>query len=203
MTDKNMIFVGLGNPGEKYSKNRHNVGFMAIDYISDKFGVSSYKSKFNGVYANIKINDTKIYLLKPMTMMNNSGQSVKAISDYYKVPPHDIVVFHDELDLAPAKIKLKKGGGAAGHNGLKSIDAHLNSQDYQRVRIGIGHPGDKSRVHGYVLGDFAKSEEALFDDLLYAIAKYAPLLTSDEKEKFSPEVNMFMRQSAQAENPRS
>ncbi len=155
------LLVGLGNPGTQYENNRHNVGFMMIDAIAGAQSVPggcTFRAKFHGQIAETAIAGEKVLLLKPQTYMNNSGQSVQAAAKFYKIPPEKVIVFHDELDLAPGKIKVRLGGGNAGHNGLRSIQAHLGTPDFQRVRIGIGHPGDKDKVTAYVLGDFSKAD---------------------------------------------
>ena len=175
------LWVGLGNPGAKYEKNRHNIGFMAIDQIADDYGFSPFKSKHHGEYSQGTIKGQKVVLLKPQTFMNESGQSVGAVAKFYKIDPARIIVFHDELDLDPSKIRIKFGGGLAGHKGLKSMKAHLGTQDFWRVRMGIGHPGDKNRVSGYVLSDFAKAEYTAIQGVIEACAKHAPdLLTIDD-----------------------
>lgn len=171
-----LVLVGLGNPGAKYARHRHNVGFMAVDAIAEAHGFGPERSKFNGLIREGALSGgVKAIVLKPQTYMNESGQSVGALAQFYKVDAGDIVVFYDELDLAPGKVKAKRGGGAAGHNGIRSIDAHLGN-DFRRVRIGIGHPGDKSKVTGHVLGDFAKADAEWLDPLLAAIADAAPSL---------------------------
>lgn len=182
------LLVGLGNPGDKYRNNRHNIGFMAIDAIADEFSIGPFKPKFKGEVAEGRIGNERVVLLKPQTFMNDSGQSVGAAAKFYKILPNYIVAFHDELDLAPAKIRVKVGGGNAGHNGLRSMDAHLGVPDYTRVRLGIGHPGDKDRVHGYVLGDFSKSEKEWLDDYLRAIGEYVPLLLNGKDNDFMSKV---------------
>ncbi len=187
--DAMWLMAGLGNPGEKYSRQRHNAGFMAVNEIASSCGVTNFKSKFHGVFSPVTLEDEKVILLKPLTMMNNSGQSLAAAAKYYKIPPERIIVFHDELDLGPGKIRVKQGGGAAGHNGLKSCDAHLGAQNYWRVRIGIGHPGDKNRVTNYVLGDFAKADGEWLEPLLEDIAKYAGLLVKGKMNDFAAEVS--------------
>ena len=188
------LLVGLGNPGKQYADNRHNVGFMAIDAIAREFSIGPFKAKFNGEIAEGRIGDQRVALLKPLTFMNESGKSVGAAAKFYKIEPDHIVTFHDELDLAPAKIRTKKGGGNAGHNGLRSMDAHLGTPDYIRVRLGIGHPGDKDRVHGYVLGDFSKAERDWLPDYLRAIGEYFPLMLdgkdSDFMSKVAAAINM-------------
>ena len=161
------LFVGLGNPGAKYSRNRHNIGFIAVDRISES-GFSPWKSKFQGQVSEGRIGSEKIVLLKPATFMNLSGQSVGEAMRFYKLTPDDVTVFHDELDLTPGKVRLKTGGGHAGHNGLRSIHQHIGP-DYHRVRLGIGHPGHKDKVARYVLHDFAKADEGWLDDLLRGI----------------------------------
>lgn len=175
------LFVGLGNPGREYAKNRHNIGFMAADEIVRRHRFSGWKSdrKLMGDIADGEIAGEKIVVLKPMTYMNLSGDSVGAVARFYKIPVENICVFHDELDLPPGKIRVKKGGGHGGHNGLKSIDAHCG-KDYWRVRLGIGHPGDKNLVSPYVLGDFFKSETWV-EPLVDAVADAAgDLLTGSE-----------------------
>lgn len=182
------ILVGLGNPGKEYEDNRHNVGFMVIDEIAKQFGLPAFKSKFEGELVEGRIGEEKVVLVKPMTYMNLSGQCVQKIARFYKVTPNRIVAFHDELDLAAGKMRVKKGGGAAGHNGLKSMDACLNSQDYWRVRLGIGHPGDKDRVTGHVLGDFSKAEKQWLPDWISALAKNVPVFLSGKSEDYMTKV---------------
>lgn len=179
-----MLFVGLGNPGDKYLKNRHNVGFMAIDAIASSYNFPPFKSKFQGHYSEGMIAGKKVGLLKPTTFMNESGRSVGAAAKFYKLDVSQITVFHDELDIDPFKVKIKVGGGHAGHNGLRSMDAHLGNKNYRRIRLGIGHPGDKSRVSGYVLNDFAKAEQTKLEDMIWGIEKYAELLVSDKQDDF-------------------
>ena len=182
------LFVGLGNPGENYCKNRHNIGFMAIDAIINRHGGSSWKKKFQGLATEVTLNREKLIFLKPSTFMNLSGQSVSEASRFYKLPSSEICVFHDELDLPFMKIKTKIGGGHAGHNGLRSIQQHLGP-DYFRVRIGVGHPGDKARVASYVLNNFPKNNEAELKFLLDAVADGFPHLLEANKEKFLNIVN--------------
>jgi PTH1 family peptidyl-tRNA hydrolase len=170
-----LLIVGLGNPGEKYAKHRHNVGFMAVDAIAEAHRFGPERKKFQGLIREGEIGAAKALTLKPQTFMNDSGQSVGAAMRFYKLNPADVVVFHDELDLANGKIKAKIGGGLAGHNGLKSIAEHIG-ENFRRVRVGIGHPGDKSRVTGHVLGDFAKADQEWLGPLLDAMAKAAPKL---------------------------
>ncbi len=177
------LFVGLGNPGLEYASNRHNVGFMAVDAIAEKHGFGPWKKKFQGFAADGEIAGERILLLKPQTYMNESGRSVGEASRFLKIALADIVVFYDEIDLAPGKVRVKQGGGHAGHNGLRSIHAHIG-EDYARVRLGIGHPGHKDRVAAYVLSDFAKAEEPMLDDLLSGLSEGAAALASDDTARF-------------------
>ena len=154
------LIVGLGNPGAKYAKNRHNIGFMALDQIAADHGFPAWKGKHQGSLSEGRFGSTRAVLLKPETFMNNSGQSVQAAMRFYKLEPEDVIVLHDEIDLAPGKVKFKQGGGHAGHNGLRSIHAHIGP-DYARVRLGVGHPGHKDAVPGYVLRDFAKAVQTV------------------------------------------
>ncbi len=174
-----LLFVGLGNPGRQYARNRHNIGFMALEAIARRHGFAQARARFQGLVSEGTIAGEKVLLLQPQTDMNESGRSVGEAARFHKIPLGDIVVFHDELDLAPAKCRIKIGGGVAGHNGLRSITAHVGN-DYKRVRMGIGHPGDKALVHGYVLNDFAKSEEPWVEALCDALADNAPLLVKGD-----------------------
>lgn len=185
------LFVGLGNPGAKYERNRHNIGFMALDRIAEDHGFGPWRSKFQGMISEGTLGGTRVLLLKPMTFMNLSGQSVGEALRFYKLTPADVTVFHDELDLAPGKLRCKTGGGHAGHNGLRSIHQHLG-EAYARVRLGIGHPGHKDRVAGYVLQDFAKSENDWLEDLLRGIAKGAPWLAQGKPDRFQNTVAQAM-----------
>lgn len=178
------LWVGLGNPGAKYAGNRHNIGFMALDRILDDHGGTPWRAKFQGQVSEVRFGSEKVVLLKPGTFMNLSGQSVGEAMRFHKLEPGDVTVFHDELDLAPGKLKLKQGGGHAGHNGLRSIHQHIGA-DYGRVRLGIGHPGHKDRVAGYVLSDFAKAEGEMLDDLLRGICDGAPKLAAGDGPGFS------------------
>ncbi len=166
------------------ARQRHNIGFMAIDVIAIRHGFSPWRQRFKGLVSEGIIAGQKILALKPMTYMNLSGESVQAAAAFFKIPEQNIIVFHDELDLAPGKIRIKRGGGAAGHNGLRSMDQHLASPDYWRVRLGIGHPGDKNRVTGYVLGDFAKDDMTWLLPCLDAVADEAALLATGKPEDF-------------------
>ncbi|WP_135506881.1 aminoacyl-tRNA hydrolase [Roseovarius aestuariivivens] len=178
-----LLFVGLGNPGAKYAQNRHNIGFMALDRIAADHGFGPWKSKFQGQIAEGNLAGEKVLLLKPETFMNRSGQSVGEAMRFYKLGPEDVIVFHDELDLAPGKLRVKQGGGHAGHNGLRSIHQHVG-ETYGRVRLGIGHPGHKDRVAGYVLQDFAKADAEWLDDLMRGISDGAPRLAAGENDRF-------------------
>ena len=166
------LVAGLGNPGRAYARQRHNVGFMAIDALAG--AAVTFSKKFQGELAEITREGTKLWLLKPQTFMNLSGQSLRAAMDFYKLPPAQIIVLHDDLDLPLGKIRIKQGGGHGGHNGLRDIDAHLGA-DYWRIRIGIAHPGDKDRVHDYVLSDFTAEERRILDPLLEQLAEHLPL----------------------------
>ncbi|PKQ14061.1 MAG: aminoacyl-tRNA hydrolase [Alphaproteobacteria bacterium HGW-Alphaproteobacteria-1] len=181
------LFVGLGNPGAKYAGNRHNIGFMAVDAIAGAHGFGPWRAKFQGQVSEGVLEGEKVILLKPETFMNLSGQSVGEAARFYKIAPEAVTVFHDELDLAPAKLRVKRGGGHAGHNGLRSITAHIGAE-FQRVRLGIGHPGHKDRVAGYVLQDFAKADAEWLDDLMRGIAEGAPWLAKDKPERFQTAV---------------
>ena len=192
------LFVGLGNPGKKYTNNRHNIGFMALNQIVSDHSFSSWKNKFQGQIADGKLGDEKVILLKPETFMNLSGQSVSETIKFYKIKIEDIIVFHDELDLAPAKLRVKISGGHAGHNGLRSIHQHIGA-DYHRVRMGIGHPGHKDRVANYVLSDFAKNDQNWLQDLLFGISDGAIYLANNDAGKFMNAV--AMRTVPQREKP--
>ncbi|MCB2125275.1 MAG: aminoacyl-tRNA hydrolase [Rhodobacteraceae bacterium] len=177
------LFVGLGNPGARYATNRHNVGFMAVDRIAADHGFAPWRTKFQGEVSEGRLGTERVVLLKPMTFMNLSGQSVGEAMRFFKLEPAYVTVFHDELDLAPGKCRVKEGGGHAGHNGLRSLHQHIGD-DYARVRIGIGHPGHKDRVADYVLSDFAKADEAWLDDLLRGISDGAPALAAGDAARF-------------------
>ncbi len=177
------LFVGLGNPGAKYANNRHNIGFMALDSIASDHNFAPWRSKFQGKVSEGRLGREKVILLKPETFMNLSGQSVGEAMRFYKLEPGDVTVFHDELDLAPGKCRVKMGGGHAGHNGLRSIHQHIG-ENYQRVRLGIGHPGHKDRVSAYVLHDFAKADGEWLDDLLRGISDGAPDLAEGDAPRF-------------------
>ena len=177
------LFVGLGNPGAKYAGNRHNIGYMAVDRIAEDHGFGPWRSKFQGQIAEGRLGREKIMLLKPETFMNLSGQSVGEAMRFFKLEPGDVTVFYDELDLAPGKLRVKTGGGLAGHNGLRSIDGHIGPE-FTRVRIGIGHPGRKDLVSRHVLSDFAKAEQDWLSDLLRGVSDGAPELAGGDSGKF-------------------
>lgn len=215
------LFVGLGNPGAKYAGNRHNVGFMALDRIAADHGFGPWRKAFHGLVAEGRLGLEKVVLLKPETFMNLSGQSVQGAVTFYKLALNEVTVFHDELDLAPGKTRVKTGGGHAGHNGLRSIHQHLG-EAYHRVRLGIGHPGDKDKVAAYVLHDFAKADQDWLDDLLRGLSDGAEALAAGDAAKFmnavslrtnpprnsgtadrAPEVKATAATQAPAEDPRS
>ena len=185
------LIVGLGNPGDKYAHHRHNVGFMAVDAIAEVHGFAPERAKFQGLLRegalDTDVGREKTLILKPQTFMNESGRSVGEAIRFYKLEPADVVVLYDELDLAPGKLRVKRGGGAAGHNGIRSIASHIGPE-FDRLRIGIGHPGDKSRVTGHVLGDFSKADQDWLHPLLDAIAKAAPHLAARAADKFQTAV---------------
>jgi PTH1 family peptidyl-tRNA hydrolase len=185
------VFVGLGNPGARYAGNRHNIGFMAVDAIARRHNAQPWRKRFQGMAAEVQLGNEKVVLLKPETFMNESGRAVGEAMRFFKLPIGDVIAFHDELDLAPAKLRVKAGGGNAGHNGLRSITA-LCGNGYKRVRLGIGHPGHKDLVHGYVLCDFAKAEEAWVDDLTRAIADEAVLLAEGDDAGFQNRIHLAM-----------
>ncbi|HUN41709.1 MAG TPA: aminoacyl-tRNA hydrolase [Acetobacteraceae bacterium] len=178
-----LLWVGLGNPEPGMARNRHNIGFMAVDTIAIRYGFAPWRARFKGLVAEGSIAGEKILALKPQTYMNASGESVQAASAFYKLPVEAITAFHDELDLVPGKVRVKRGGGAAGHNGLRSMDRMLGSPDYWRVRLGIGHPG-KERVLGHVLSDFVAADRDWLLPVLDAVADAAPLLVGGKPEDF-------------------
>ncbi len=184
-----ILIAGLGNPGARYAKNRHNIGFMAIEAIAAAHRIGPFRARFQGLVADGPLGLTRAALLMPQTYMNESGRSVGEAMRFYKLDLKHVVVIHDELDLAPAKARVKIGGGNAGHNGLRSITAHIGN-DYKRVRLGIGHPGDKALVYPYVLGDFAKSEMVWVEALCDAVARAADLLARGEDAQFQNKVHL-------------
>jgi PTH1 family peptidyl-tRNA hydrolase len=183
------LWVGLGNPGPEYAMHRHNVGFMAADAIAAVYDFSPPRKQFQGWTQEGRVGGDKIVLLKPATFMNESGRAIRAAIDFYKLTPEDVTVFYDELDLIPMKVKVKRGGGAAGHNGIRSTIQHVGG-DFRRVRIGIGHPGHKDRVTGYVLGNYHKSEIEPLSDLLGAIAAEVPWLAQGDDVRFMNDIAM-------------
>lgn len=187
-----ILFVGLGNPGDRYQHHRHNIGFLAVDEIGRRHAFRPERHRFDGGCREGEIDTQKILILKPATFMNESGRSVGQAVRYYKIPPAQVIVFHDELDLVPGKVRVKTGGGSAGHNGLRSLDAHIGP-DYRRVRLGIGHPGDKNLVHRYVLHDFDKADNAWLEPLLAALATGAPLLAAGDDPAFMSKVALLTR----------
>jgi PTH1 family peptidyl-tRNA hydrolase len=193
-----LLLVGLGNPGPKYAGNRHNIGFMAVDRIAARHGFSPWRARFQGLVSEGTLGGVKTLLLKPQTYMNESGRSVADAARFFKIALPDVCVFHDELDLAPGKLRVKVGGGNAGHNGLRSITAHLGN-DYKRVRFGIGHPGLKELVHPYVLNDFAKSERPWVETLTDAAAEAADLLAKAEDNSFQNKIHLRMEAAGFAE----
>lgn len=195
------LFVGLGNPGPKHARNRHNIGFMAVDRIAEDHGFPPFRAKFQGEISEGRLGTEKVVLLKPTTFMNLSGQSVGEAMRFYKLEPPQITVFHDEIDLAPGKVRLKAGGGHAGHNGLRSIHQHLGPH-YDRVRLGIGHPGRKEAVPGYVLHDFPKADEEWLDDLLRGISDGAPALAEGEGNRFLNTIALRLAPPRAASGPR-
>jgi peptidyl-tRNA hydrolase, PTH1 family len=184
-----LVIAGLGNPGARHECNRHNVGFMAVDAIAEAGRFGPFRARWQGLMAEGPIGDERVVLLKPKTYMNESGRSVGEALRYMKLDLGALIVIHDELDLAPAKVRVKVGGGAAGHNGLRSITAHVGN-DYKRVRIGIGHPGDKALVYHYVLSDFAKSEAGWVEAVCRAIADAAPLLVAGKDASFQNKIHL-------------
>lgn len=194
------LFVGLGNPGPKYAGNRHNIGFMAVERIAGRHRFPAWRRKFDGLCCEGDIGGVRVLLLKPETFMNDSGRSVGEAARFLKIDIADIVLFHDELDLDPGRMKVKVGGGNAGHNGLRSTSAHIGNA-YARVRIGIGHPGFKDAVTHYVLNDFAKSESAWVDAMLDAIAASASSLAKGDTARFQTDVARLTTQAASADAP--
>jgi PTH1 family peptidyl-tRNA hydrolase len=186
------LIIGLGNPGNAYAGNRHNIGFMAVDRIREDHGFTPWRKAFQGWASEGRLGGDKAILLKPDTFMNLSGQSVQAALSFYKLTAADVVVFHDELDLVPGKAKFKQGGGHAGHNGLRSIHQHLGTDAYGRVRLGIGHPGHKDAVAKYVLSDFAKGEQNWLADLMQGISQGAAFLATNDGARFSNAVALCM-----------
>jgi PTH1 family peptidyl-tRNA hydrolase len=196
-----ILFAGLGNPGAKYAGNRHNIGFMAVDEIARCHGFPAWRSKFGGEASEGRLGREKVLLLKPQTYMNESGRSVGEAVKFYKLDPEQVFVFHDELDLAAGKLRCKTGGGLAGHNGLRSIAAHIGP-DFHRVRLGIGHPGNKGRVHSWVLKDFAKHDLDWLDPMITAIGRHGDLLASGENSQFQNKVHLAISPKIEAPKPK-
>ncbi|GJE40563.1 aminoacyl-tRNA hydrolase [Methylobacterium persicinum] len=185
------LIVGLGNPGPRYAANRHNIGFLAIDEIARIHRAAPFRRRFQGEAAEVALGSERAILLKPQTFMNESGRAVAEAQRFYKIALSDVIVLHDELDLPPAKLRVKQGGGNAGHNGLRSITAQCGNE-YRRVRLGIGHPGDKALVHAYVLNDFGKAEMPWVEDLCRAVADHAAVLAAGEDASFQNKVHLAM-----------
>ena len=200
MTDTPLLIAGLGNPGAEYARNRHNAGFMAVDTIHESYRFGPWRSRFQGAISEGVLGGRTTCLLKPMTYMNESGQSVGPALRFFKLPLSALVVMHDAIDLAAAKLKVKPGGGDAGNNGARSITAALGP-DYRRVRIGIGHPGEKHRVHGHVLGNFSKADEDWLVPMMSAIAEAAPMLAKDDDVGFMNKVALLTKPPAKKEKP--
>ena len=194
-----LLFVGLGNPGAKYAQNRHNIGFMAVDEIARHQGFSPWRRRFQGETAEGSLDGERIILLRPTTFMNDSGRAVQEAANFFKLGVGEVTVFQDELELPPAKVRVKVGGGIAGHNGLRSISSHIGN-DYRRVRLGIGHPGVKELVHGHVLSDFAKSDRPWVEALCEAVADAAALLTTGRDSTFQNKVHLAMQAKGFFEN---
>jgi peptidyl-tRNA hydrolase, PTH1 family len=193
------LFVGLGNPGSKYAHNRHNIGFMAVEEIARRHGFAPWRRRFQGMTSEGSLDQEKVILLRPETFMNESGRAVQEALNFFKLGVDDVVVFQDELELPPAKLRVKVGGGIAGHNGLRSISAHIGN-DYRRVRLGIGHPGVKELVHSYVLSDFAKADQPWVEALCSVIADNAGLLASGKDSTFANKVHLAMQAKGFSDN---
>lgn len=196
------LIVGLGNPGTEYAGNRHNIGAMAVDEIARRHGFPAFKSKFQGLIADGNVDGERILLLKPQTYMNRSGDSVSEAAKFYKIPVEEVTVIYDELDLAPGKVRVKTGGGTGGHNGLRSIDPQIG-QNYQRVRLGIGHPGHKELVTRHVLGDFSKADRDWLEPLLEAVADNAGLLAKRDASNFMNRTALALQQTDTNEAPKA
>jgi PTH1 family peptidyl-tRNA hydrolase len=186
------LFVGLGNPGARYARNRHNIGFMAVDEIARRHGFAPWRRRFQGETSEGTLEGERVILLKPATFMNESGRAVQEAASFFKIVAGDVTVFQDELELPPAKLRVKVGGGIAGHNGLRSISAHIGN-DYRRVRLGIGHPGVKELVHAYVLADFAKEDGPWVTALCEAVADHAGLLATGRDPTFQNKVHLALQ----------
>jgi PTH1 family peptidyl-tRNA hydrolase len=186
------LLVGLGNPGSRYAGNRHNIGFMAVDAVAQRYRFPPFRSKFQGTITEGSVGDAKVMLLKPETYMNLSGDSVGAAARFYKIPPNEIAVVHDDIDLADGKLRVKLGGGHGGHNGLRSIDAAIGT-DYWRVRLGVGHPGQRELVESYVLQNFFAEEKTWLDPLIDAVAEAIPMLVNHNAQRFMTKVALILK----------
>lgn len=195
-----LLIAGLGNPGQKYEHNRHNIGFRVVDAIARDHGFSPWRQRFHGEVAEGRMGTQKVMLLKPTTYMNDSGIAVSEAANFFKLGPNEVYVIYDEIDLAPAKVRVKAGGGAAGHNGIRSIVSHFG-KDFMRVRLGVGHPGDKNRVPGYVLKDFAKSEAPFVEALIAAVSNAVPDLAQERDSEFMNKVALDLREQGFGEKP--
>lgn len=196
------LVVGLGNPGPKYERNRHNVGFMAVDEIVRRHSFGAWRSRFQGLTSDGDLGGEKLLILKPATFMNESGRAVGEAARFFKIDPANVIVLYDELDLAPTRLKVKQGGGNGGHNGLKSIDAHIGT-DYWRVRIGIGHPGDKAKVVGHVLSDFGKAEWPAFERLIEGISDRFELMAAGKPSDFMSKLSMDLKPEPAKKTPKT
>lgn len=187
------LIVGLGNPGLKYTNNRHNVGFKAVLEIQNRFNFSEFQNKYNGLYSSGNVEGEKVHLLMPQTYMNKSGHSVAEIVNFFKIKSDNIIVIHDDLDLAPLKVKMKQGGSEGGHNGLRSISSCLGTKNYQRIRIGIGHPEKKDDVANYVLKDFPKDQKEKLEDICYYVSKTLPVLLKEGQAKATNDLALLLK----------
>jgi len=190
-----LLWVGLGNPEPSQARHRHNIGFLALDEIARRHGFSPWRQRFKGLVAEGLVGRQRVLALKPLTYMNGSGEAVQPAAAFHKIEPGAITVFHDELDLAPGKLRIKRGGGAAGHNGLRDIQRALGTPEFWRVRLGIGHPGQKERVTGHVLGNFAKADEPWLARLLEAVAETAPLLAEERREEAMTRIALLTQEA--------
>jgi PTH1 family peptidyl-tRNA hydrolase len=190
-----LLWVGLGNPGSEHARQRHNIGFMALEEIARRHRFGPWRKRFKGEVAEGVVGGARVLALKPLTYMNDSGSSVQPAAAFHKIPVQDIWAFHDELDLAPGKVRVKRGGGAAGHNGLRDMQRAFGTPEFWRVRLGIGHPGHKDRVTGHVLGNFAKGDAEWLQDLLDAVAEAAPLLAEAKPEEFMTRVALLTQKA--------
>jgi peptidyl-tRNA hydrolase, PTH1 family len=195
-----LLIAGLGNPGARHARNRHNIGFMALEAIARQHRIGPFRARFQGAIAEGMIGETRVALLAPQTFMNESGRSVGEAMRFHKIGLDAVIILHDELDLAPAKVRVKSGGGNAGHNGLRSISAHIGN-DYKRVRLGIGHPGDKALVYSFVLNDFAKSEMGWVAAVCDAVARFADLLAQGKDPSFQNKVHLAIEAAGFGDKP--